>query len=560
MLSDQALFEALKKIGIIDEKALLETVKESQLKDDGLQSLLVKKGLISEENLGKLVADLLELPFIRLQEQSIEKDVLELLSESFAKENRCIAFSANKEAVKIGGSQVDDVILRRRVEKMLDQTITWHYATTEDVQETLLLYKKDAQSMFEDIISENIKKAKSKQDVEPPIISIVDTIISYAHERKASDIHLEPFDDFSLIRFRIDGILHDIVELPKDLHPRLITRIKVMAKLRTDEHQAAQDGKLQIELSDGSEEELDIRVSIIPSTDGEKTVMRLLSERSRRLSLEELGFSGGDLKRITAAYEEPHGMILATGPTGSGKTTTMYSILKLLNKRDVNISTIEDPVEYDIEGITQIQVNEKTNLSFAKGLRSIVRQDPDIVLVGEIRDNETADIAINAAMTGHLVLSTLHTNDAATTIPRLIDMEVEPFLIASTINTIVAQRLVRKIHLSCRQSVEVTKESVKHIFHERLLEDFFGDQESKRVYKGAGCSVCHDSGYEGRIGIYEILTIDDEIRQAIVERKTATEIKETAIKNGMTTILADGLEKVKAGTTTIEEILRVSKE
>ena len=288
--------------------------------------------------------------------------------------------------------------------------------------------------------------------------------------------------------------------------------------------------------------------------------MRLLSEQGRKLSLEDLGFASAELEKVKSAYQKPHGMLLSTGPTGSGKTTTMYSILKLLNTREVNISTIEDPVEYNIEGVTQIQVNKKTELTFAKGLRSIVRQDPDIILVGEIRDSETADIAINAAMTGHLVLSTLHTNDAATTIPRLIDMGVEPFLIASTINVIIAQRLVRKIHLPCRESQEITHDELSHIFNKNTVRDFLGSKNKARAYRGRGCPICHQSGYEGRIGLYEVMIIDEEIREAIVAQKDAAEIKKIAVKNGMITMLQDGLEKVRAGMTSIEEVVRVTKD
>lgn len=319
-------------------------------------------------------------------------------------------------------------------------------------------------------------------------------------------------------------------------------------------------------------EKLDIRVSIVPITDGEKVVMRLLSERSRQFGLESLGLLGEDLKKVQEAVEKPYGMILAVGPTGCGKTTTLYSILKILNQRDVNISTIEDPVEYDIEGVNQIQVNPKTNLTFAKGLRSIVRQDPDIILVGEIRDEETADIAINSAMTGHLVLSTLHTNDAATTLPRLLDMKIEPFLVASTINIIIAQRLVRKICTKCMVSKEVKPDGLVGtkanaldgveglaLIPRELIKKHFGDKETIRVYHGKGCKVCQGTGYSGRVGIFEVLMMDDDIRQAVVARKDSDTIQALAIQKGMTTMLDDGLQKVARGITTIEEVLRVVK-
>jgi type IV pilus assembly protein PilB len=307
-------------------------------------------------------------------------------------------------------------------------------------------------------------------------------------------------------------------------------------------------------------EEVDIRVSVVPITTGENIVMRLLSEKSRQFSLNTLGFSGQSLEKITQSYEKPYGMILSTGPTGSGKTTTMYAILKILNKRDVNIMTIEDPVEYGLEGVNQIQVNTKTDLTFASGLRSILRQDPNIILVGEIRDEETAGIAVNASMTGHLVLSTLHTNDAATAIPRLLDMKIEPFLIASTINSIIGQRLVRTIHVPCRVSEDVQASSLVKYAGSAFIEKLFGRESTVRLYRGKGCSLCHGTGYEGRIGIYEVLIMTEQIRDAVIARKDADAIRNIAIQNGMISMLQDGMEKVKQGITTVEEILRVTKE
>ena len=353
-------------------------------------------------------------------------------------------------------------------------------------------------------------------------------------------------------------MLHDVVKLPLELHGSIVTRVKVMSKLRTDEHASSQDGKLQITVSG---DQLDIRVSIVPITNGEKIVMRLLSEKSRQFGLSDLGFGEMDLAKIERAYKKPYGMLLSTGPTGCGKTTTMYAVLKLLNKRDVNIMTIEDPVEYEIAGVNQIQVNEKSNLTFAKGLRSIVRQDPNIILVGEIRDEETAGIAVNSAMTGHLVLSTLHTNDAATSIPRLMDMGVEPFLVASSINVIVAQRLVRTICMKCRASEEVPKTTIASLIQiPDTIVSVVYKEDSCRMYKGKGCPVCHDTGYIGRIGLFEVMEITDAVRTAITERKDAATIKAIAVKEGMSTMMMEGLGKVKEGVTTLEEVLRVTKE
>ncbi|MBU0598296.1 GspE/PulE family protein, partial [Patescibacteria group bacterium] len=374
------------------------------------------------------------------------------------------------------------------------------------------------------------------------------------------DIHIEPHEGQILVRFRIDGILHDVVFMPKDIHPFIVTRLKIMSKLRTDEHRAAQDGRLDFSVEN---EHVDVRVSIIPISDGEKIVMRILSEKSRRLTLAELGLENTDLQKVERGFKKPYGMILATGPTGSGKTTTLYAILKILNTREVNISTIEDPVEYDMEGVNQIQVNAKTNLTFAHGLRSILRQDPDIIMVGEIRDEDTAGIAINSAMTGHLVLSTLHTNDAPTTLPRLLDMKIEPFLIASTVNVAIAQRLVRRIHQGCIESYLPKSDDIKN------LEKSLGkDRAIKiglhkkgfRLYRGKGCKLCNGTGYEGRVGIFEVLEVTEKIRQLIMQRSNSDDIRKVAVSEGMTTMLDDGLNKVVKGATTIDELFRATRE
>ena len=391
-----------------------------------------------------------------------------------------------------------------------------------------------------------------------PIIKIVDTLLQQAYQDRASDLHLEPLEEKTTVRFRIDGILYDIIDLPKDIHDLLITRLKIMAKMRTDEHQAAQDGRFEIMLDS---EKVDIRVSIIPISDGEKAVLRLLSRAGRELSLEELGLKGQDFKKLKENIRRPYGMILATGPTGSGKTTTLYAILKILNTREVNIATIEDPVEYSIIGINQIQVNPKTNLTFAEGLKSIIRQDPNIIMVGEIRDEETAGIATNAAMTGHLVLSTLHTNNAATTLPRLLDMKVEPYLISSTVNIAIAQRLVRKICMSCIESYQPAEEELENLREKINLNKILNKNHKKLVlYRGKGCPMCHQTGYRGRIGIFEVLEMKENIKDLVMKNANAGEIEKQAITNGMTTIFEDGIQKALTGITTIEEVLRVTEE
>ncbi|PIT92087.1 MAG: type II secretion system protein GspE [Candidatus Harrisonbacteria bacterium CG10_big_fil_rev_8_21_14_0_10_42_17] len=404
-------------------------------------------------------------------------------------------------------------------------------------------------------VAERIKQSLDGKVDDISIIHIVNDLVENAHEMGASDIHLDPEEGDIRVRFRIDGVLSDFYKLPKELQSEVTTRVKVLAGMRTDEHQAAQDGRFKLSLEDGHKTNIDVRVSIAPTYFGENCVMRLLAQtKGGSITLESLGFSGTNLEKINRAMKRPFGLILATGPTGSGKTTTLYSIMQKLNTPDVSIITIEDPIEYSIEGIDQIQVNQRTGLTFAEGLRFILRQDPDTIMVGEIRDNETSGIAVNAAMTGHLVLSTLHTNDAATTLPRLLDMGVEPFLIASTVNIAIGQRLVRTICSACKVERNLKPEEI-----EAMKKTMSGEfvEASKSSYFGMGCEKCGKTGFQGRIGIHEVLIITEELRTMIMERATASEIKEKAIEQGMVPMMQDGLEKVKRGITTAEEVLRV---
>lgn len=387
------------------------------------------------------------------------------------------------------------------------------------------------------------------------IINLVNLLVSHAYFAEASDIHLDPSAEAFKIRFRIDGILQDMYTLPKRIQSEIISRIKILSGLRTDEHQAAQDGRFRSLIDD--KEPVDVRVSVTPTFHGENAVLRLLADRTDEFDLEALGFCESDRTKILNAIKKPYGMILATGPTGSGKTTTLYTILKKLHTKDISIVTIEDPIEYAIDGIKQIQVNHRTSLTFANGLRSILRQDPNVIMVGEIRDFETANIAINTALTGHLLLSTLHTNDAITTLLRLMDMKIESFLIASTVNIAIGQRLVRKICPNCKASKKVTeaeKKSLQEVFPAALLAS------AKQFYHGKGCAKCNNTGYKNRIVINEVLVIDEPIREAIMKRATGSEIKAIAIQRGMRTMLDDGFEKAKNGVTTVEEVLRVIHE
>jgi type IV pilus assembly protein PilB len=478
-----------------------------------------------------------------------------------------MAFGTDERGqLKVAMNDPADLELVRLVEKRSGLRVVPHYATEAAIRSAAERYAKDLNSAIRSLLDEAgfdgskppAGAAAETNAAEQAVVGVVELVLNYAYQHGASDVHVEPREKEIVVRYRIDGILHDVVSLPRELSDSILTRIKVLAKLRTDEHFAAQDGKLQ-EIMDG--ERVDIRVSVLPVVDGEKIVMRLLTEKGKKYSLEDLGMLERDLKKLRRHAQKSFGMILATGPTGSGKTTTMYALLKILNTRDVNIATIEDPIEYSLEGVNQIQANPKTGLTFASGLRSIVRQDPDIIMVGEIRDEETAGIAVNASMTGHLVLSTLHTNDAATTLPRFRDMKVEPFLIASTINVIVAQRLVRKICQRCIVSTELSKEELLKLVPEDVAAKFMGKVKrggKASLFRGKGCDACGHTGYKGRVGIFELLEVDDAVRDLIMKDSDAGRIAKQAVASGMITMFEDGIEKVMIGLTTIDEVIRVT--
>src|SRR3990167_1508725 len=404
----------------------------------------------------------------------------------------------------------------------------------------------------------SIEKEISLPSSDISIIKLVDSIVTDAYNSRASDVHIDPGEEKVHVRFRIDGVMHNIFALPKDIQEEIISRIKVLSGLRTDEHQAAQDGRFKFKTGDKS---FDVRVSITPTYYEENAVMRILAEPEQGFSVDNLGFSKRNLATVKKNIAKPYGMILVTGPTGSGKTTTLYTILKELNQPAVSIITIEDPIEYSIEGIEQIQVNPRTGLTFANGLRSILRQDPNVIMVGEIRDEETAGISVNAALTGHLILSTLHTNDAATTLPRLLDMGIEPFLIASTVNIAMSQRLVRKLCNVCKYKKELAPEEIKSL--ETSLPKTYirgSNLADKTFYEGKGCKECDNSGYFGRIAIHEVLEVTESLRKAIVAQSTANTIRDIAVFLGMIPIVQDGLEKAEQGITSIEEVLRVMHE
>jgi type IV pilus assembly protein PilB len=562
-ISSKKFRKLLVDTGFVNEKDFDIAEKKAKESDKDLEEVLIGNGLISDEDLGKIIAEELDFPFIDLTKEGVSEEAFKIIPELVAKVQQVIVFDRESQeegdVLKVAMVDPSNHDMINWLEKKTGDRVEAYYTTPSSIRDALKFYKKEIKEEFDDIIKSQVIEAQKKEakakDV--PVIKIVDTLINYAYENRASDIHIEPLEGETRVRFRIDGILHNVVDLPSNIHNLVVARIKVLSKLRTDERFASQDGKFSARFD---KEKFDIRVSIIPVTEGEKVVMRLLSERIRKFSLDNLGLIGESLKKVQSAAKKPYGMILATGPTGSGKTTTLYSILKILNKPEVNISTIEDPVEYDIRGVNQIQVNPKKNINFINGLRSIVRQDPDIIMVGEIRDSETANIAINAAMTGHLVLSTMHANTAATNLPRLIDMEIEPFLVASSVNIIIAQRLVRKVCTRCRESYELSKKkAIEKNFPEQVIEKVFKKKEKVRVFHGKGCKACVGTGFSGRIGIFEVLEMTDKIQKLVMEKANAGEINQAAIGYGMITMLDDGIEKALLGFTTIGEVLRATK-
>lgn len=557
IITDEELKTLVLKKNLIDEKGvnlILEYIKNS---DTTFYDALIEKNVASDENLGIIIADYLKIPFVVLSKMSIPEEILRIVPERIARKHKIIPFSKDAKSVKVALTNPNKKTLIEMLARKTGLKIIPYLTTERDISNTFFIYRQDLQKIFDYILQQEVYSGPDsviREDA--PLIKLVNLIIQYASQDKASDVHIEPQEKKCLIRFRIDGMLHDVLQLPINLQDRIITRIKVISNLRTDEHMSAQDGKMRYQ---DEEEKIDIRVSILPIVDGEKAVLRLLPTHARQFSLIDLGMNEKDLEKLNRSISKSYGMILSTGPTGSGKTTSIYSILRIINRREKNITTVEDPVEYRIKGVNQINVNTKTGLTFANGLRSILRQDPNIIFVGEIRDIETAGIAVNAALTGHLVLSTLHTNDAATALPRLIDMKIEPFLVASTVNIIIAQRLVRKICEMCKTSLKISKEELIKNLPIDIVSKNLGINKEYVTYKGKGCKICHNTGYSGRIGIFEILEISKDIKALIVKKSDSEVIAQQAIKEGMTTMLDDGLDKIKKGLTTLEEVLRVTK-
>lgn len=562
LITEKILKKILVDSGLIQQKHFALAKKIAKEKKETLQDAILNQRLISDEELGQLIADHIRSPFINLRKTKINREILTILPETVAKKQKIIIFDKDKKIIKVALNHPENLETREFIERKTGLKVIPYYATERDIAESLRYYRKGLKEEFEEIIkksAQELKKTQKKPGTESlPTIQAVDLILHYGYNNRASDIHIEPYAKGTVLRYRIDGILHDALTLPKFLHDFLVSRIKILAKLRTDVHDAAQDGHFSFEMPS---EKVDVRVSVVPIEEEEKVVLRLLSERARRFELKDLGLASHELQIIKRNIRRPFGMILVSGPTGCGKTTTLYAILKILNVREVNICTIEDPIEYDIEGINQIQVNPRTGLTFSKGLRAIVRQDPDIIMVGEVRDSDTASLAVNSAMTGHLVISTFHATDSATTLPRLLDMEIEPFLLTTSLNVVIAQRLVRKICPKCIESYEITFAKLSQLLGKELASRFPKTQKNKvRLFRGRGCLLCQGTGYLGRMGIFEVLEIKDPIKNLIIKKTHASKIREEAKGLGMRTMIEDGVNKIEGGITALEEVLRVMQE
>ncbi len=568
---------------LIAEKKFDEILKKSQKLNENIEDILVSEGIVDQEKLTKFQAYLLGVPFVNIEKEIIPSKILNIIPEQIAKAHNIISFRKRDNNLEVAMLDPEDLITIDFIKKTDPfLKILPRLTTPKGIKNALNQYQETLDIEFGDIIKANPKGINHVEEGEDhfkkeeelmkaaqelPIIRIVDALLKHAVLQEASDIHIEPMEKEIMVRFRIDGILHDVMVLPIVSAYAIVARIKVLSNLKLDEHRLPQDGRFKIETDSYK---YSMRVSVLPIFNGEKIVIRLLAEDTKAQSLEKLGFIGGALEKIRNNLVRPTGMILITGPTGSGKTTTLYSMMDILNTTDVNISTIEDPIEYRMPRINQTQVNAPIGLTFASGLRALVRQDPNIIMVGEIRDSETADLAINAALTGHLVLSTLHTTEAAGAIPRLIDMGAEPFLISSTLNVIIAQRLVRKFH-GDKEKYKLKKEYLKNLAKycdlDRILEML---KEEKLIKKGDTLenvelyrpkpSKESPSGYKGRIGIIEVLLVSEEIKKLIIQKASTREIMVQAKKEGMRTMVEDGFIKAVQGLIPIEEVLRVIME
>ncbi|MBU1015171.1 GspE/PulE family protein [Patescibacteria group bacterium] len=581
-VENQQLKAFLLDAGLVGKKELEAAEKKAQKEKRELREVLLEDGRVPEADLRKTEAYILGIPFVDLAEEQVDAEILRIIPEPIARKHNIVAFRRKGKELEVAMLDPNDLVMIDFIRKKSDLKVRPRLTTQESIAHVLQQYSKSLQAEFGDIIQQEVEgikmvaekggKREEGEDLqkvaeELPVIRIVDTLLKHAILQRASDVHAEPLEKEVVIRYRIDGVLHDAMVLPKQASLGIVARIKVLSNLKLDEHRLPQDGRFKVE-TEGYK--YSVRVSVLPVFDGEKVVMRLLSETAEGLTLEELGFRGEALEKVQENLRKPVGMILVTGPTGSGKTTTLYSMMEILNTPVVNISTVEDPVEYRMPRINQTQVRPKIGLTFASGLRSLLRQDPDIIMVGEIRDEETAALAVNAALTGHLMLSTLHTNDAAGSIPRLLEMKVEPFLISSTLRVIIAQRLVRRL-CDDKEEYRLSEKELAQFAEffnvegtERILQEEKLLEKNQRIvdipfWRPKQSPECSD-GYAGRVGIFEVLPISETIKELIGQRVSADHIHKQAVQEGMRTMVEDGILKAAQGITSIEEVLRVITE
>lgn len=582
-VDEKIIIDLIEKSGLVTKTDLSSALKKSKEMGSGLGNILVNDGKLTEKDWNKLQAMALGIPFVSLEDEKIDPSVLTLIPEPIARNSNIIAYKKTNLGLEVAMLDVENLPVIDFIKKKVGLRILPRLTSQASIKEALTQYKKSLQADFEDIIkkeSVSIKTISEDGKVEEktekelkelaedlPIVKIVDTLISHAILQGASDVHIEPGEESLVVRYRIDGILHDAMVLPKDTASGITARIKVLSNLKLDEKRLPQDGRFKIINDQGS---VSFRVSTLPTYFGEKTVIRILRENAKGFSLEGLGFHGEALERIHEGMKKRTGMLLCAGPTGSGKTTTLYTMLDILNTTDVNISTIEDPIEYQMPRINQTQTKSEIGLTFANGLRTLLRQDPDIIMVGEIRDGETASLGVNAALTGHLVLSTIHTNSAAGAIPRMIDMGVEPFLIVSTVKTVIAQRLVRRLSddkekYNLTEAEKISLEKVidldrvlKFLKTEKIVKED-ATWEDIPFYKPKSSESSKD-GYKGRVGIHEVLNVTVPIKELILKGASVDEIEKRAKEEGMMTMLEDGIFLAAQGITSTEEVLRVVSE
>lgn len=582
-VEDQQLLAFLQDAGLVGAKELQDAEKKAKKLQKRLADVLLADNLLSQEELIKMEAYILGIPFVNLEKEMLDPEVLKIVPEPIARSHNIVAFRKKGQDLEVAMLDPEDLATIDFIKKKSDLKILPRLTTPESMTQALRQYSKTLEAEFGDIIQQEVggiqlqkegegeekdataELAKAAEEL--PIIRIVDTLLKHAILQRSSDIHIEPTEKEVVVRYRIDGVLRDAMVLPRSAALGIVARIKVLSNLRLDEHRLPQDGRFKVETD---EYKYSVRVSILPVFDGEKIVMRLLAETAKAFTLEQIGLRGEALEHVERALKKPVGMLLVTGPTGSGKTTTLYSMMEILNTPQVNISTIEDPIEYRMPRVNQTQVNPKVGLTFATGLRSLVRQDPDILMVGEIRDEETVSLAINAALTGHLVLSTLHTNSAAGAIPRMIDMGAEPFLISSTLNVIVAQRLVRRLSED-KETYKLSDKEVANLSSYCDVERVTDILQSQKIAKPKQklqdvpfwrpkATKDNPDGYKGRMGIYEVLPVTETIKALIIQRSSADAIQGQAQKEGMVTMVEDGFVKAAQGITSIEEVLRVITE